>query len=219
MPALRQIVFYGLWLLTIFFALKLAGIALSYFTFDTKYHFLLAKQDMLDNATWLMFFYVHLLFGTTATLSGFPLFFSRLLPFRSSWHRRIGKLYIISILLFAGPTGLYLSFFAEGGVWASVGFILMSLAWMLPTYMAYYKIMNKDIKGHYRWVIRSYCMTLSGVTLRIFTPIGSGWFRFDETTNFVISSFVWIFNVLLAELILLLNTRQQNNLERLIMER
>lgn len=171
---------------------------------------------MLDNKLWVVFFYVHLLFGVTATASGIPLFFKRLVHYRSNLHKQIGKLYIISILYFTGPTGLYLSFFAEGGHWASIGFILMSLAWMLPTYMAYYKIKQKDIKGHYRWIIRSYCMTLSGVTLRLFTPIGSHYIGFDEETNFIISSFVWIINVILGEIILLANTKQQNNLVELL---
>lgn len=212
----RQIVFYSLWLVTIFFAFKLAVIALSYFSFDTDYHFMKSKQDLLWNDIWMIAFYVHLFFGVIATLSGFPLFFKRLVHFKSKWHRWIGKAYIYSILLFTGPTGLYLAFYAEGGYWASVGFIMMSMAWMFPTYMAFYKIINKDIKGHYRWIIRSYCMTLSGVTLRIYTPIGSQYFQFDEETNFVISAFVWIINIILGELILLANRKQEKNLNLLI---
>ncbi len=199
---MRNVIFYGLWLIVVYFALRLAGIALAYFSFEQDYHFLLAKRNMLGNWTWLAFFYVHLFFGVVATLSGLPLFFSRIIAFRSSWHRNIGKAYILSILFFTGPTGLYLSFYAEGGFWASVGFLLMSIAWMLPTYIAYQKIIAGDVPAHYRWVIRSYCMTLSGVTLRLFTPIGSWYIGFDETTNFVVSSFVWILNVCIGELIL-----------------
>lgn len=213
---MRKVIFYGLWLVTIYFALRLAAIALSYFSFDMDYHFLKSKQDMLENYLWVCFFFVHLLFGTVATLTGFPLFFKRLVPFRSIWHKQIGKLYIFSILLFTGPTGLYLAFSAEGGPWASLGFILMSLAWMFPTYMAYYHIINKRVKKHYQWIIRSYCMTLSGVTLRLFTPIGSHFVGFEEETNFIISSYVFIVNIILGELILLFNRKQMANLEQLI---
>lgn len=199
---MRQVLFYALWLVVVYFALRLVGIALAYFSFEQDYHFLLAKQHLLGNWTWLAFFYVHLFFGAVATLCGLPLFFSRLIAFRSSTHRLIGKIYILSILFFTAPTGLYLSFYAEGGLWATVGFLLMSLAWLTPTYIAYQKIVAGDVAAHYRWVIRSYCMTLSGVTLRLFTPIGSWYFGFDQTTNFVLSSFVWIINVCIGEVIL-----------------
>jgi len=216
MNVLRNIVFYGLWIVVIYFACYLSAISLSYFQFDMDYHFLKQKQDMLDNKLWVVFFFVHLFFGAVATMSGWPLFFKRLVHFKSKWHRWIGTAYIISILFFTGPTGLYLAFYSEGGMWASVGFVMMSLAWMFPTYMAYKTIIEKDLKGHYRWIIRSYCMTLSGVTLRLYTPIGSLFVDFNSETNFIISSYVWIFNVLLAEVILLFNKKQQENLELLI---
>lgn len=164
---------------------------------------------MLVNKLWVVFFYIHLFFGVVATLTGLLLFFPKLIGFQSKIHRQLGKIYVIAILFFTGPTGLYLSFFAEGGQWASLGFIMMSIAWMLPTYIAFKKITQKDIKGHYRWMIRSYCMTLSGVTLRIMTPIGSLFVGWEEETNFIISSFVWIFNVILGEIILLTNQKQE----------
>jgi hypothetical protein len=213
---MRNIIFYSLWLIVILLALYLSSIALSYFSFDFNYGFLKAKQHMLPNKLWLVFFFVHLLFGAIATLSGWPLFFSRLVAFKSVWHKRIGKLYIYSILLFTGPTGLYLAFFAEGGKWATLGFLLMSLAWMLPTYMAFYTIMNKNLTGHYRWMIRSYCMTLSGVTLRLFMPFGSRIVQWEEETTYMISSYVFILNIFLAEIILFFNKKQQQNLINLI---
>jgi len=213
---MKNLIFYTLWLIVIFFALYLASIALSYFSFDMNYGFLKAKQDMLSNKLWIVFFFVHLFFGAIATSIGWVLFFKKLVHFKSAWHKRIGKVYIYSILLFTGPTGLYLAFFAEGGKWATLGFVLMSVAWMLPTYMAFYFIMNKNLKEHYRWIIRSYCMTLSGVTLRLFMPFGARVVEWDEETTFVLSSYIWIFNVILGEIILLCNKKQQENLDALI---
>lgn len=209
---MRNIIFYVLWLVVIFFAFYLSSIALSYFVFDLNYGFLKAKQHLIHNKLWLVFFFVHLFFGALATLTGWPLFFSKLIPFKSVWHKRAGKLYIYSILLFTGPTGLYLAFFAEGGKWATLGFLLMSFAWMFPTYMALYTIINKNLIGHYRWIIRSYCMTLSGVTLRLFMPFGARIVQWEEETTFIISSYVFILNIILGEIILLLNKKQQDNL-------
>ena len=143
---MRIVAFYIAWIIIIFFSLFLASIALSYFSFDMNMGFLKAKQHMINYPLWVLCFYVHLLFGATAILSGLPLFFSGLVPFRSRVHTYLGRIYVYSILLFTGPTGVYLSFSAEGGMWASVGFLMMSLAWMYPTFMAVKSIVEKNIK-------------------------------------------------------------------------
>lgn len=212
----KTLVFYSLWFLVIFFAAYLSTIALSYFSFDLNYEFLKAKRDLIDQPLWLVFFFVHLFFGATATMSGWPLFFKRLVHYKSIWHKRIGKLYVYSILLFTGPTGLYLAFFAEGGHWSTLGFVLMSLAWMFPTYQAFHYIVNGDLKAHYQWIIRSYCMTLSGVTLRLFMVFGAKVDTWTEETTYILSAYVWIFNVILGEIILYFNRSQLEQLDQLI---
>ena len=100
---IQRSIFYTAWLIVIYFALYLASIALSYFNFDLQYGFLKAKQHMLSNQLWVVFFFVHLFFGALATLSGWPLFFSKLIAFRSKTHQRLGQLYVYSILFFTGP--------------------------------------------------------------------------------------------------------------------
>lgn len=209
---LKKGLFYSLWLVVIYFAFYLAAISLSYFNFDMQYGFLKAKQAQLHNSLWVVFFFVHLFFGAVATLSGWPLFFSRFIAFRSTLHRRLGQLYVYSILLFTGPTGFYLAFFAEGGAWATFGFLAMCIAWMLPTYRAVYHAVNGNFKQHYRWMIRSYAMTLSGVTLRLFMPIGAKIDILSETTVFIISSWVFVLNLLLAEMLIQLNKSNEANL-------
>lgn len=208
-----KVLFYTGWFVVIFLALCLAGIALSYFDFDLTKHFLGSKQEMVGNGIWLGAFYLHLLFGSIATLVAIPLFFSKLIPFKATLHKHLGKLYIGAILFVSGPTGLYLSFFAEGGQFATIGFILMSMAWMIPTYVAFQRIIQGDLQGHYNWIIRSYSMTLSGITLRLLTPIGSRYFEFDYETNFILSAYVpWIIHLLLGELLVLLNKKRFHQL-------
>ena len=197
----------------IFLAICLAGIALSYFDFDLTKHFLGSKQDMVGNGIWLGAFYLHLLFGAIVTIIAIPLFFSKLIPFKAKMHKHLGKIYIGSILFISGPTGLYLAFFAEGGQYATIGFILMAMAWMIPTYIAFQRILKGDIQGHYNWMIRSYCMTLSGVTLRLFTPIASRYFDLDYDTTFILSAYVpWIINLLVSEVLVLLNKKRFHTL-------
>lgn len=214
---MKKIGFYTLWAIVAFLAFNLVLIAIQYFNFDTNYKFLKHKQAFVHNKLWLASFYIHLAFGIVCVLTGLPLFFSWLVKFKSRLHKSIGKIYVGSILFLTGPTGFYLAFYAEGGFWSSVGFVIMSLAWMLITYKALERIKNKDIEGHYRWMIRSYCFTLSGITLRIMTPLGIQVFGIEQETNFILTAYLpWIFNILLGELIIYLNRKQISNYSSLI---
>jgi len=201
--------FYISWFIVIFLAVCLAGIALSYFDFDLTRSFLGSKQEMVGNKIWLVAFYLHLFFGAIVTLIAIPLFFSKLIPFKAKLHKHLGKVYIGSILFISGPTGLYLAFFAEGGQFATIGFILMSMAWMIPTYIAFQRIIKGDVQGHYNWMIRSYAMTLSGVTLRLLTPIASRYLNFDYDTTFIVSAYApWIINLLIGEILVFINKKR-----------
>lgn len=214
---MKKIGFYILWAIVAVLAFNLVLIAAKYMTFDTDYNFLNIKQQMLGNPIWVTSFYIHLLFGIVCVITGFVLFFSRLVRFRSNRHKQIGKIYLVSILFFTGPTGFYLSFFAEGGAPASIGFLLMSGMWMFLTYMALHKILKKDIEGHYKWMIRSYCFTLSGITLRLMTPLFLYVFKWDIQTSFVMTAYApWIFNLLLGEAIIYFNRNQIKNLNLLL---
>jgi hypothetical protein len=208
---------YLLWAIVAALAINLVLIAASYMTFDPNHKFLNLKQHLINNPFYKGNFYVHLAFGIVAVVTGFALFFDKLIRFSSKRHKQFGKLYIISILLLTGPTGLYLSFFAEGGVPASIGFLLMSAIWMFITYTAFNKILKGDIQGHYKWMIRSYCFTLSGITLRIMTPICIYGFEMDSETTFVLTAYVpWMFNILLGEVIIYFNQHQIKNVKLLL---
>ncbi|TNE55805.1 MAG: DUF2306 domain-containing protein [Bacteroidetes bacterium] len=201
-----NILLYLAWAVSILLACYLVYIAWSYFDFDRTKNFLITKQSYTDRIIWLACFYIHLFFGGLAIVSGLPLFFSKLIPFQSSLHRWMGRIYVFSILLFAGPTGLYLSFFAEGGAIASIGFILMSLIWMISTFLSVSYILKGNVNKHYHWIIRSFCFSLSGVTLRILSPIGSQYLGLNEELNFMLTAYVpWILHLLIGELLVKLH--------------
>ena len=210
---MKKIIGYILWIGVILLGLRLVAIAISYFSFDQEYDFLLVKQDMLHNLTWKIAFYVHLFGGAIAVLTGLSLYFVNWIRPSSKLHKTLGKIYFIAIMFFAGPTGLYLGFYAEAGYLASIGFIGMSLAWMIPTYMSVHKIAKGDIIGHYKWTIRSFSLTLAGVTLRIMTPLGIYLLKWDYDTTFIITAYVpWMFNWLLAEVIIYLKQPKYDSL-------
>jgi len=200
---MKKIIAIILWSTVVLLAIRLIGIALAYFSFQSDFEFLVVKQDMLQNMIWKAAFYLHLLGGAAAVLTGLLAFMTNWIKPTSLTHKIIGKIYFITIMFIGGPTGLYLGFYAESGYLATIGFIGMSIAWMFPTFMAVYKITKGDIAGHYKWMIRSFALTLAGVTLRIMTPLGIHLLDWSYDFTFIITAYVpWMFNWALAECII-----------------
>ncbi len=200
---MKKIVSIILWGVVVLLAIRLVAIAVTYFSFKSDIDFLLLKQDLLHNLTWKIAFYAHLAGGSVAVLTGTAAFFTKWIEPSSSTHKVLGKIYFISIMFIGGPTGLYLGFYAEAGYLATIGFIGMSTAWMLPTFISIYKVTQGDIAGHHKWMIRSYAMTLAGVTLRIMTPLGIHLFNWGYDEAFIITAYIpWMFNLGLAELVI-----------------
>ena len=213
---MKKLIGYILWGIVVLLAINLIAIAVPYFSFKKDYDFLLVKQDMLHNLTWVIAFYVHLLGGIISVFTGLILYFTKWIKPSSKLHKIIGKIYFISILFFAGPTGLYLGFYSEAGYVASIGFIGMSLAWMIPTFMMVYTITKGNIEGHYKWSIRSYAITLAGVTLRIMTPLGIHFLQWDYDTTFTITAYLpWMINWGIAEVVILTKRHRMSEIVKL----
>lgn len=79
----------------------------------------------------------------------------------------MGYIYCIDVLFITGPAGLVMGFYANGGTGSRIAFVLLALLWIFFTAMALYKAKQKDFRSHRRYMIRSYALTLSAVTLRL----------------------------------------------------
>ncbi|WP_294132679.1 DUF2306 domain-containing protein [Pseudohongiella sp.] len=117
-------------------------------------------------------------------------------------HRWLGRVYVGGVLI-GGIAGLYLAFFASGGLAARFGFGLLAVLWLVSTALAFRYILKRDIKLHQRWMIRSYAMTLGAVTLRIWLPLflmlGV---PFDQAYP-AIAWLAWVPNLIIAEWVFL----------------
>ena len=61
-------------------------------------------------------------------LIGWMQFSEKLRIRRLTWHRNIGKVYVIAALV-SGAAGVYISFYTTGGIIASLGFLGLGLSW------------------------------------------------------------------------------------------
>jgi uncharacterized membrane protein len=169
------------WGTFVFFALVIGIYPLAYLLFEMDQGLLSSKPwEVVNNTVWKIEFYQHILLGGVALLTGWT-------QFNKTWrvkylitHRRVGKIYLISVLL-SGIAGLYISFFATGGLIASFGFGSLAIAWLFTSSMAYLSIRKKNIEQHEQWMIRSYALTFAAVMLRMYLPT----FQFGLGMNFI----------------------------------
>lgn len=171
-----QLLLLGILAFLTFLMLK---ITLSYFPISTKVGFLRIKQWVYReypgaiSKFWLTAFYIHVITSMFVLIAGFTQFSKKLYKYKI--HRKFGKLYVLVVVFLSGPTGLIMGYFANGGIYSQVAFILLSILWILSTFLAFrYAVLRKFEKHRYLMII-SYSLTLSALTLRawkyLFTAI------------------------------------------------
>ncbi|KAA0544616.1 DUF2306 domain-containing protein [Bacillus sp. BGMRC 2118] len=129
-------------------------------------------MDMYDfhYKPWNSILLIHIITASLAILIGPFQFFNRIRQKRKMLHRNLGKVYVVSIFA-SSVTGIYLSYFAFGGLLSKLGFFTLSIVWLVTTYLAYKYIRMKQIQKHEQWMYRSYAVTFVAVTFRIWSAI------------------------------------------------
>jgi hypothetical protein len=154
-----------------FFSFLMLRIIFIYIPLQTDVGFLQLKQRFMHVTEWRVAFFVHVYASMLVLLAGFTQFTKKILQQYPKLHRAAGYIYVINILIITGPAGLLMSFYAEGGTSSRIGFVLLSVLWMLFTAIALYYAIKKKFKQHRSFMIRSFALTLSAITLRAWKVI------------------------------------------------
>jgi uncharacterized membrane protein len=190
------------WFLLVFFAIGVGLYPLGYVLTDNLAQFGLLSQKsnvIKSDLLWKVLFNIHIFLGGIALAIGWSQFIEKFRNKYLSFHRALGKVYIISILI-SGTAGFYIALHAEGGLIAKLGFIGLAIAWLVTTTKAYLVIRKGQINEHRNWMIRSYAVTFAAVTLRIWLPLFQHGFGMDFISAYVIIAWLcWVPNVLWAE--------------------
>lgn len=159
------------WVVFVVLALTIGLYPLLYFVVDREFGLLASKSaELLNNTFWNIGFYGHIIFGGLALFIGWIQFSPKLRNMNLRRHRKVGKLYILSVVI-SSVCGICIGFFATGGWVASVGFISLGIIWFFTTFQAYRAVRNKDMSMHKAFMIYSYAACFAAVTLRIWLPI------------------------------------------------
>ena len=165
--------------------------------------FLMIKQtEVISHPEYLSFFYIHVYSSILVLLTGF-LAIIRVHFNKIKIHQYAGKAYVFVILFLAAPTGIYMGFFANGGFFSKISFVILGIFWWFSTFKAYQLIRQKNYKAHQQWMWRGYALTLSAITLRLWKWIIVYFFHPSPMDVYQIVAWLgWIPNILLIELLI-----------------
>lgn len=202
LSAKRNIPFFKILLIIgfVYFFWLMLSITLEYIPLDPSVSFLMIKQTEVEQRPeYLYFFYTHVYTSIFVLLSGFLAILHKDFGWKS-FHRNTGKVYIFLILILAAPSGIYMGFFANGGLFSKISFVILGFLWWFSTFKAYQLARQKRFKEHKQWMWRSFAFTLSAITLRMWKVIIVYLFQPNPMDVYQIIAWLgWIPNILFIE--------------------
>jgi hypothetical protein len=202
----------GITLAFLYFFWLMVLITIQYIPINLDVAFLRIKQEQIQFLHYQLAFFIHVYTSIFALLFGFFQFWTYLRKRAPSIHRIMGKLYVGIILILSGPTGLVMGYYANGGLSAQISFCILAILWAYYTYKAYSHARSKDFKSHKKYMIRSYALTLSAISLRLFKWFIAGTIALPPMDTYVIVSWAgWVVNLAVAEGIILYMMRQKRS--------
>lgn len=208
----RNIIGYIAFAALAFYSFLMLRIIFMYIPLQDGVAFLQLKQSYLHIPEWRLAFFTHVFTSMLCLLAGFTQFSKNIRINYPRLHRAFGYLYIINILLVTGPAALLMSFYANGGLSSRIAFVFLSLLWMSFTLIAFIKAKRQDFKMHQAFMIRSYALTLSAISLRIWKVLLAMYTSFPPMDRYRIIAWLgWTLNLLIAELLIwfFLNRKQK----------
>lgn len=157
-------------------------------------------QSLFETVYWSVA--LHLAGGMIAIIVGAFQVNGRLRARYLPAHRWLGRVYLGAV--FVGSVGGFsLALGSQGGLVAHFGFGMLAVCWLFTTLNAYRYIRAGDMNTHRAWMLRSYALTLTAVTLRIYLPLfGLAGYGFNEAYP-LISWISWVPNLLVVEWLIL----------------
>ncbi|HRI02866.1 MAG TPA: DUF2306 domain-containing protein [Pyrinomonadaceae bacterium] len=206
---IRTLFYVALLLTLAFFTFLMARITAAYIPYELDVGFLRIKQSYIDIDHWRIAFFVHVYMSLWVLLAGFTQFSGRIRDHYPKVHRFLGFIYIADVVLITGPAGLLMGFYANGGLPSKVSFVTLAILWIAFTVLALVKARNGDYIAHRNFMIRSYALTLSALTLRAWKWSITNSFELPPMDVYrAVAWLGWVPNLIVGELLIWNYSRQ-----------
>lgn len=203
MPTLLRTAGIVVWCLGLSAAIWLMfQLSIPYTSFQKNVDFLTTKQNVYHIGYWRYSFYAHVFTSILVLPAGFTQFSAAF--FGKAWHRRLGMIYVFTVLFVSAPTGFLMGWHANGGLASKASFVLLSILWFLTTLLALLTAKKRRFVEHGEWMLYSYALTLSAITFRL---IALGFDLFDVHVRpqevYVTTAWLsWVPNIIIAHLLI-----------------
>jgi uncharacterized membrane protein len=182
-------------------------ICVDYFPWSDSSNFLVLKQDLVHTQPWRLAFQIHVITSSLVLLAGFTQFSQAIRRNTPRLHRFAGWLYIIATLGLALPSGFILALSANGGISTQICFVVLGILWGISTVLALYAAFRKQWIQHRNWMIRSFALALSALSLRTWKlalyELQPYWDWLTPLHIYQLEAWLgWTINLLIAELII-----------------
>jgi len=190
-------------LIYLFFCWLMLRITIQYIPYNTDVAFLRIKQDVIDVPFYKLAFFTHVYTTMFVLIAGFTQFSAYIRKHFREIHRYSGWVYAFTVLFLAGPSGFYMGIYANGGVISQTAFCLLAVLWICFTAMAIKSAVKRDFKSHRKYMIRSFALTLSAITLRAWKYVVVLLFEPRPMDVYQLVAWLgWIPNLIIAEIII-----------------
>jgi uncharacterized membrane protein len=176
---------------------------LQYIPYNTDVAFLQIKQDVISLPYYRLAFFTHVYTSMLVLPAGILQFSKWIRSHLPALHRSAGWMYSFVLLLFIAPSGFIMGIHANGGLGSQIAFCLLSILWIYFTLMALWKIKQRDMLSHQHFMIRSFALTLSAITLRGWKYVLVMLFHPHPMDVYRITAWLgWGLNLLIAEMMI-----------------
>lgn len=178
-------------------------IVAQYIPYNTEIAFLNIKQDVIQKPFYKLAFFTHVYTSLLVLPAGFIQFNVSLRIKFTKLHRMMGWVYVLFVLLLVAPSGFWMGVYANGGISSQIAFCLLSILWFLFTLLAINSAIQKQFQQHRDWMIRSFALTLSAITLRAWKTFFVYLFHPHPMDVYRIVAWLgWVLNLLVAEMLI-----------------
>ncbi len=202
----QQFLSFGAFVLIAYASYFLILLSLPYIDGESHVDFLRTKQLIYHIKLWRYSFYIHVFTSPLVIVAGLFQFNRWILANWSKVHRISGYVYTSVVLLINGPAAFVMSLWANGSYPSQVSFTLLSILWILFTYLGYHHIRKGNVRSHLIWNLRSFALTLSAITLRAYVYLFNAYGpEMGQVETYIFVSYLsWIPNLLIVELLIVL---------------